>query len=94
MIRDGEDDDSDVLDEADDDGDSDLDVALRRLEILRQEIVSLRQRVQALEQGNGQYRKGSGSRDQPVQVLMGAGPRKGRRGPPHGRQQRIMEGIR
>jgi hypothetical protein len=49
MIRDDDDFDGDL-----DDDDNDLDVALRRLELCRQEIVSLRQRVAKLENGNGQ----------------------------------------
>jgi hypothetical protein len=78
----------------DDDDDDDLAVALRRLELCRQEIVALRQRVARLESGTRQRQRGSNSQNGIV-ILAGRGPTKRPRGAPRGQQARVMRsGIR
>ncbi len=71
MIRADDFDDDDGGD--DDNEDTDLDVALRRLELVRHEIVSLRQRAAALEQDDraGQRRRSGNPSNSFRRVLPG-----------------------
>jgi hypothetical protein len=88
---------ADDFDDDNDDDDNDLAVALRRLELCRQEITSLRQRVARLESINGTRQRQRGSNSQNgIVILAGRGPAKRpRNGAPHSQQARVMRsGIR